>query len=611
MASQARPRFRSASTALLRAAANPRLGLPPWPDLDGTQPDRVADWVAWLQIVWASSDVAETLEHASPALARTVRALCEAENPGARETRRAVLSVARYLQRMTGRATPFGLLAGVASVSFGTVPSLNWGTRHQEVAWASAQWLAEVIARLEACPALLARLPVVANSTMAVRGDRLVVPYQPLAGERETGAAEVSLRYTAAVRTAVEAVAAPTRVEDLAAKICAEFPVATPPKVTAMLTELVTRGALITSLHAPGTEPDALGHLIRELDAAEASGTPVADLAAGLKEIRALLEQHNRAPAAEARAVAAERMRSHAPVRKHPLALDLRLDVTAVLPHEVAREAERAALALTRLAECPVGLPTWTQYHQKFYERYGAGALVPLLEVVADSGIGWPDGYPGTITPAPRPIVPRRDEALLALAQAAALDGAVEVPLDDGLIAALELRGERWRLPPHLELGVRVRAANLPALQAGDFLLEVVTVSRAAGVLSGRFLNVLHGDDQLALAASLSALPANDGGTVTAQLSFPPLDSATTHVIRTPQILPTLVSMAEHRPPDSQVLTPADLAVGCDGRRMYLAAPARGRAGGGRWDARAEPDTHTPPLARFLSPNSAAPSAPL
>ena len=55
---------------------------------------------------------------------------------------------------------------------------------------------------------------------------------------------------------------------------------------------------------------------------------------------------------------------------------------------------------LTRLSAYPADTPAWRAYHQRFYERFGLGSLVPLLDVVSDSGIGWPDGYPGTVVPA-------------------------------------------------------------------------------------------------------------------------------------------------------------------------------------------------------------------
>jgi thiopeptide-type bacteriocin biosynthesis protein len=501
--------------------------------------------------------------------------------------------------------TPFGLFAGVAAASFGTSAHLRSGIGHQAVARAGAEWLAEVITQLEGCPGLLARLPVVANTTMTIRGDRLVVPYQPRPNGRGTAAVEVSMRYTAVVRVAVEAARAPIHVEDLASKIQAEFPAGTQAQITAMLTELVAHRALITSLHAPSTEPDGLAHLVKELNEAGAmTVAAIAGLAASLKEIHALVERHNTAPSGEGRALRTEttaRMRRVAPTRRHPLAVDLRLNAEVALPGEVAREAERAALALTRLSAYPTGTPAWRAYHQRFYERFGLGSLVPLLEVVSDSGIGWPDGYPGTVTAAPRSPLSGRDKTLLALAQRAALDGRGEVALDDQMIAALELGVGQLRPPPHLELGVRVHATSQRALQRGDFRLEIVTVSRAAGVLTGRFLSVLPEQDQAALAAGWAHLPGGDRDTETVQLSFPPLDPATAHVTRTPQILPTVISLAEHRAPSERTLTARDLAVGCDGRRMYLAAVGRRQRVEAVGMHALNLLTHTPPLARFVT----------
>lgn len=596
--------FRAAGTAVIRAAAQPSPDLLPWPDLTGSAPEHTLMRVEWLRRVWADAEVAEAIDHASPVLGHKVRALCAAEDPSPRETLRAALSAARYLQRMTGRATPFGLLAGVAAASFGASAQLRWGTGHQAIARAGAEWLAEVIRELEGCPGLLARLPVVASTTMTIRGSRLIVPYQPRADCRGTAAVEVSVRCTGAVRAAVEAARAPIVMEDLAAKIGAEFPATRPALVTAMLTRLVACRALITSLHAPGTEPDGLAHLVRELNQAGAAAVaPAAGLAASLNEIRDLAERHSSVPASQRRAVRAEaatRMSGLARTRRHPLAVDLLLDADVTLPGEVAREAERAALTLTRLSAYPTGTPAWRAYHQRFYERFGLGSLVPLLEVISDSGIGWPDGYPGTVTAAPRSPLSDRDKALLALAQRAGLDGERELVLDEQMIAALEQRPGLLRPPPHLELGARVHAASARALQRGEFRLEVTAVSRGAGVLSGRFLSVLPDQDRAALAGCLAGLPGNDRDTAAAQLSFPPLDPATAHVTRTPQVLPTVITLAEHRAPGEQTLTAADLAVGCDGRRMYLAAPGRGQRVEAAGLHALNLLTHTPPLARFI-----------
>lgn len=75
----------------------------------------------------------------------------------------------------------------------------------------------------------------------------------------------------------------------------------------------------------------------------------------------------------------------------------------------------------------------------------------------------------------------------------------------------------------------------------------------------------------------LARLPGNDVETVCAQLSFPLLDPATAHVTRSVRVLPTVVSLAEHRDAAAKdVLTVDDLAVGCDSHRLYLAIPRLG-----------------------------------
>ncbi len=251
-----------------------------------------------------------------------------------------------------------------------------------------------------------------------------------------------------------------------------------------MLNGLVAHGALITCLHAPGTTPDAFVHLLTELHRAGAGTVvEVAGLIEELGRIHDLLAPHNqqhsgprRESESEARArrcEASKRMRSlSCGLRRHPLAIDSRLDVDAVLPAEVAAEVGRAAEVLTRLSAFPVGVAVWRDYHQRFYERYGIGSLVPVLEMVSGAGIGWPDGYPGTLTPEPLPVLSEREHLLLGLAQQAALDGLEEIALDETLITALE-GDEALRRPPHLEVGIRVHSASADnPVRAGHGLAE-------------------------------------------------------------------------------------------------------------------------------------------
>jgi thiopeptide-type bacteriocin biosynthesis protein len=282
-----------------------------------------------------------------------------------------------------------------------------------------------------------------------------------------------------------------------------------------------------------------------------------------------------------------------------PIAVDTRLDAEVRLPHSVWRAAGRAADLLAAMSPEPFGTSAMKAWHQRFYERFGIGSLVPVSDVVADSGIGWPDGYPGT-PEARRPAVSARDRCLVALAQQAALEGETEVALDDALLSELRGPDDPRRLPPHLDLGFRVHATSTEAIDRGAFDLEVASVGRGAGVLGGRFLPVLDAADGAAFSSALAALPTPDDGTIAVQLSVPPLRTETAHVNRAPGILPLQVSIGEYRQRGDSALTLADIAIGCDGQRMYLAAPRLGKRLDVVGFTALNLHVHTPPLARLL-----------
>ncbi|MFD8750078.1 lantibiotic dehydratase [Kitasatospora sp. NPDC059577] len=607
--------YRAAEVALLRAVTNPELPSLAWPDLTTADNDLLSGQAEWLRALWADEDLAEALSLASPALAHRVEQLIRAEAPVPREVRRAALSTARYLLRAGRRPTPFGHFAGVQATVFGPRAELRWGRDHHTAARASAAWLAHLVHRLEQVPALLTRLDVVANGTAHVRGDRLVIPHQPLdRAEGGTSPAEVSLRHTRPVAFALACARHPIQVQTLADKFAAEFPTAEQARIGGTLAAMVAHRALITSLHAPATEPDPLSHLLAALEKAGADRVPeAAGLLADLRAVEKAITAHNRAPSRTGRAQIARAMAAPggAETVDRPVpAVDVRLDADLVLPRAVADEAARAAGLLARLSALPFGSAAWRSYHQRFYERYGRGALVPLLDVVADSGIGWPDGYPGA-----RPAEParfgKRDEVLTALAQRAALDGQREVVLDEQLLSALDLGPDDGpRLPPHLEIGFHLHARSRQALDRGEFWLQVVSVSRAAGVSTGRFLHLLDPRHRAAFTDVLTALPTMDEQAVTAQMSCPPLDPATGHVARSTATGQLIVSLAEHRPgSDDRVLRLEDLAVGCDGRRMYLAAPALGLRVEASATHALNLRLHTPPLARLITELSSAQAA--
>ncbi|TYB40793.1 lantibiotic dehydratase [Actinomadura chibensis] len=605
--------YRCVEPVFLRAAAFGELHVAPCPDLSGDAPEQVAQWLTWLRDVWANGAVADAISYASPALAQEVRSISAADTPDVRRARRTVSSVARYVMRMTSRATPFGLFAGVATASFGQTLVWRWGSDHRAVASVSGAWSANLITRLESCPEIFRRLRVVANDLCFWRGDRLVVPYPPRRRHPDGPVAEISVRCTTAVQMAVEAARSPIRCSELAAKLAVEFPSTSLPSIEAMLTDLVKQHVLISNLRPPATVVDVIGHLVEQLEAAPVDDIPQAvEVLTELREIRRELARHNDAIGSvverQARASVVTRMRELSADPAAPIGLDLHLKCRVVLPRRVAQEAEAAVSALARLSAHPFGSPAWQAYHTRFFERYGVGTLVPVLELVnPDVGLGLPAGYLGG-APQLRPAISARDERLLALAQSAVLDGRHEVVVDEDLLGQLTPKvTPRW--PAHREIRFQLQAASAAALNAGDFSLVVSGVSRGAATMIGRFVGSLSRTEQASVKSMLGELPVDETDALVAQFSFAPLTEVAANVSRVPELLPHVVGLGEHPPGNRPRIPVGDLAVGCEGDRLYLASMSLKR--------RVEPvvphaldlSTHAPPVARFLAEIGNAQSA--
>ncbi|MGH3778300.1 MAG: lantibiotic dehydratase [Pseudonocardiaceae bacterium] len=596
--------YRHIDAAVLRASAHTGDVIPrPWPDLDDDA--EIEQWFAWLAQVWAQHPVAEAVAVASPVLADRIEAMCAGLRPGAGQVRRLVMALARYLVRMRGRATPFGAFAGVTALRFGQDVSVRWTDCHQARHRADAVWLADVITQLESCVALRRRLPVIANNLVLVRGERLVVSWQPHAGDSGRGSSgEVSLRYIPAVQVIMHGARSPIQVGDLIDKLAAEFAGASLSALDSMVAQLVACGMLITSLRPPSTSTDGLAHVLARLQEVDADAVQEAKPLVGeLRVIHAQLQAVDRATTwveGQGRRATAARMRALSNAAEQPLMVDLRLGSTVVLPPQVAIEAASAAEALLRLTPVPAGNPAWRDYHSRFVDRYGPGAVIPVEQLVdPTAGLGFPCHFGDTGQPAPAGELSGRDERLLAMAQQAALDSAQEVVLDDDALDALAVVGRDESRPvPHVDVWVEVRAPTTTALTEGAFTLVVCGIGRT-GAAAGRFLDLMPDTDRHRMVGLYGQLPTGVDGSLATQLSFPPQHPRVGNALRAPLVLPDVICLAEHRDRGPGRIPVHDLAVTADHHRLYVISLSRRRVvepvlpHAGAW--------HTmPPVARLL-----------
>ncbi|MFI6093544.1 lantibiotic dehydratase [Streptomyces sp. NPDC051218] len=161
------------------------------------------------------------------------------------------------------------------------------------------------------------------------------------------------------------------------------------------------------------------------------------------------------------RAAAEERMRDVPAECRSRISLDLRLDAEVRVPHQVLHEAERAAHALARLTCTQGESPQWATYQMRFWERYGAGVLVPVRDATdLAAGIGFPAGYPMSVwTETPLKVLPR-DVQRAAMAMQAVVTGAREMVLADRDIDDLVAIEPDGPVAPHVEMAFRIRAIS-------------------------------------------------------------------------------------------------------------------------------------------------------
>ncbi|WP_405056447.1 lantibiotic dehydratase [Kribbella sp. NBC_01505] len=237
-------RFRPGAFAVLRLAGAPVAAAAPTRNAPDPATATAAELCEYLAGLYADETLREAIELSSPSLAAAVGKLL-AVTPGESDRgklERAVLASTRYLLRMTGRPTPFGLLAGVAPVRFGASAKVRIGADHTRVVHPDSGWLYE-----ERRTELPER--VVANNLVEVRGDRVVLQYLRKFTDERPGR-QLSIANSPAVRLIRTAARRPIQYGALRDQLLVAHPEATPDHADQILRQLLDREILLPE-HAP------------------------------------------------------------------------------------------------------------------------------------------------------------------------------------------------------------------------------------------------------------------------------------------------------------------------------------------------------------------------
>lgn len=486
--------------------------------------DSEAAAIEFLAAVDGDPVLRELLAVSSAPLAQALARIAAGESVKPARLRGAVLSTLGYLARARYRSTPFGLLAGVAPISFAGETKVRLGRQHQRRALPDRQWLSALVRGWESDPVVLRTLRVVVNNLCLVRGERLVVPrYRSDNPDDELSEKdlEYSARLSGAVRAVIGAARRPVRYTDLVAKLMSRFEQPDSVGIERMIGHLVARRFLVTDLEPPINAPDPLGHVHQKLAA-----VPGNTHAEPLGAIRTALHRYPTAPMGQAGAhwqQATDTMRTMRDARSL-VQVDLRFDADIVLPATIRHELARAATVAWRLAPAESAPhDPLASYRSAFVETFGAHTLVPIGALLdPQTGLGPPAGYGMPASDRRPPVVgqapSQRDRLMCELAQRCTARREREVVLDDVLISRLSQRDGGGS---YVEACAEVLADSEAALQDGEFRLELASMQfKRPGAMFGRFLPLLP-----ELTDSVSALAdkvAGQADSVATQLIYAP-----------------------------------------------------------------------------------------
>ncbi|MFS8104718.1 lantibiotic dehydratase [Lentzea alba] len=562
--------FRCADVALVRAA----LGSAAAADEFAGEGD-----VAALEAAAKDGLLREAVVVASPSLDAAWDKALFNSGMSAAKLRRTAHAVERYRLRFSSRATPFGLMAGVAAASFGPRTRVRWGSHHVRNARVDLEWLLGLVDRLEREPDVLRTARVVTNDLAFVRDGRLVVPCRsslpPL-----RAATERSVRRTPAVAFVTRRACGgrPPTFADLEHELRERYPAADPARCTRLLVDLVEAEVLLTDLRPPLTAADPLDHVLTRLREADELPLWCRDLAGELAAVRDDLAEYVRTPLGGGRAswkVVTDRMRKLSEGERL-IQVDVGLDAEVHLGQTVREEAEELAQTMWRISaglSVPVRLG---EYHHEFVERYSVGRPVPLLELLdPDVGLGAPAEYrfpPSHRMSRSAPTASTRDVALLALAHEAAYSGALEVLLDDTLLERLSGEGVP---PPSFDLLTQLLADSPEAIDRGDFRLLAEGGGVLGGAFAGRFAPLLGVADER-FAEILTTAPTDNPDAVRAQLVVQPFRGPAGAVAQVPRRFDHVITIAAFADQAEGQLGLADLAVVADADRLALVSASLG-----------------------------------
>lgn len=434
-------------------------------------------------------------------------------DPESRKGQRTEKALARYLQRMAGRATPFGLFSGCSVGILGEETRLEVACRatygrHSRL---DMDYLAALAQDLDRDPALRNELVYHPNSSLYRAAGRLRYAEARMRDRQRSYylvAVEVDPYLEATLRRAARG----ARRADLAAALVADDPDGEISREEAeeYVDSLIDAQILVSELSPLLTGPEPIHDLIERLRRCPSAAWIVAPLERARQALAVIDAGGLGAP-----------VESYLAVARDLGALPTRIELPRLFQVDMVKPAGRPVLGaavaaeLARAVELMCRLPPapgmedegLERFRAAFVERYGENREVPLTEALDEEvGIGFErsgdaepsallEGLPPPRHPATRKIAwDARFDILLRKVEEAVAAGAREVELTPEDVEKMAGRRPHSR-PRSLAVLASLAASSQEALDRGDFQILFDYAAGPSGArLMGRFC---HADEAL------------------------------------------------------------------------------------------------------------------
>jgi len=303
-----------------------------------------------------------------------------------RKKEQALMSLLRYLLRMSTRATPFGLFACVGKGELGehTNLSVNEIDLIKKRARPDMAWLNSVIEEAEQNRKLIQRCHIVLNPLCHCFGNRLVLDYKTsdLSGHKS-----VSVRRSILTDFITNGSKTPIMYTHLEEETIQNFPHLDSDKIKNLVWSLFSQKFLISELSPSLLSSDPFGRFLEHLEKHRDiySGLPA------LVEIQSLIRQYNQGkPGANGELL--EQLHEQAQAIKtstYSIQVDAANISQNVLNKAIAYELAEAVEIMWRLFSCQKESNYLDKIHLDFLEKYGTKQLVSIEDLADEcKGLG-------------------------------------------------------------------------------------------------------------------------------------------------------------------------------------------------------------------------------